>query len=159
MPIAAYPSTLPLLLRAQKARSQVASFSINEPRRGPGYVQETGTDTPVFWTGQFRFTRAEAIAFQIWFTQTIRRGALKFTMPIRTEFGLIDHECQFLPDGLADPTEDGDVWTYSVQLMARTQIIPQEYLDGGELIVGLPNWEQWAAALDQAVTQELPEAP
>lgn len=159
MVIPAYPSTLPLLLRAQKSRSQVAPFTISEPRRGAGYVQRTGTDTPVFWTGQFRFSEDQAIAFQLWFTQTVDRGALPFTMRIRTEFGLLEHVCQFLPDGLGDATEDGGVYTYSAQIMARKQLIPQEYIDAGDLITGLPNWRRWASILDQVVTQDLPEVP
>lgn len=158
MAIPAYPSHLPLLQRAQKSRSQVAPFSINQPRRGAGYVQRSGTDTPVFWNGQFRFSAGDAIAFQIWFTQTIARGALPFTMPIRTEFGLLDHVCQFLPDGLANAAEEGGVYTYDVQIMARKQLIPQEYIDGGNLITGLPNWQRWASLLDLVVTKELPEA-
>lgn len=47
---------------------------------------------------------------------------------------------------------------FDVQIMARKQIIPPEFIDGGGLVVGLPNWNRWAAILDQVVTSELPEA-
>lgn len=158
MAIPAYPSHLPHLMHAQKSRSQVAPFTMNQPRRGAGYVQQIGTDTPVFWKGQFRFSTADAQVFQIWFTQIIKRGALPFIMAIKTEFGLQDHVCQFLPDGLADAVEEGGVWTFDVQIMARKQIIPLEFIDGGGLVVGLPNWDRWASILDQVVSSELPEA-
>ena len=151
MPTPAYPTTLPLLLKASKSRSQPAAFSIAEPRRGFGYSQVVGTDTPVFWDGQFRFTAAQAVAFQLFFTQIIQRGLLEFTMPIRTEFGLLTHTCRFLPDGLADAVEDGGTYTYKVQIMARAQIIPQEFIDATDLILSLDNWQSWAEYLDLAV--------
>lgn len=122
-----------------------------EPRRGWGYAQATGTDTPVFWEGQFRFSTAQAVAFQLWFTQQLQRGILEFTMPIRTEFGLLDHVCRFLPDGLADAVEEGGVWTYAVKIMARRQIIPQEFIDGIDLITELPDWLAWAEYLDRSI--------
>lgn len=157
MPIA-YPATLPLLMRASKSRSQPAAFSVAEPRRGYGYAQATGTDTPVFWDGQFRFSADEAIAFQIWFTQTLQRGLLEFTMPIRTEFGLLDHVCRFLADDLGNASEEAGVWTYPVKLMARKQLIPQAYIDAQDLITGLPGWRFWAEMLDRTVSVALPEA-
>lgn len=158
MPIPAYPATLPPLLRASKSRSQAAAFSIAEPRRGYGYVQAVGTDVPVFWDGEFRFKASEAIAFQLWLKTVVLGGLLEFTMPIRTEFGLIEHVCRFLPDGLADATESGGVYTYKVRLMARAQVVPDEYMQAADLIVGLPFWEQWAGLLDQAMNVEMPEA-
>ena len=129
-----------------------------EPRRGYGYAQATGTDTPVFWDGQFKFREDQAIAFQVWFTQQLQRGLLEFTMAIKTEFGLVEHVCRFLPDGLGDATEEGGVWTYPVKIMARKQLIPQGYIDAQDLIVGLPNWRAWAEFLDRTVNEALPEA-
>lgn len=158
MPIPAYPATLPPLLRASKSRSQAAAFSIAEPRRGYGYAQAVGTDVPVFWDGEFRFNPYESIAFQLWFKTVVLLGLLEFTMPIRTEFGLIEHVCRFLPDGLADATEQAGIYTYRVKIMARAQVIPDEYLQGADLIVGLPNWQQWSGLLDQAMNVEMPEA-
>lgn len=158
MPTPAYPSTLPLLLRASKSRSQPANFAIAEPRRGYGYAQGLGGPAPVFWDGEFRFRPDQAIVFQLWFTQKINRGLLEFTMPIRTEFGLLEHVCRFLPDGLGDAVEAGGSYTYKVKLMARAQLIPQGYIDAADLVMGLPNWQAWAELLDQTVNQALPEA-
>jgi len=153
---AAYPFQLRTILSASKSRSQPAAFRMAEPRRGYGYAQATGTDTPVFWDVAFRFTASEAVAFQLWFTQTIRRGLDEFTLPIRTEFGLVTHTCRFLPDSLLDATEDGQTWGYQAKIMARAQVIPADYLAAQGLILQLPDWPQWADLLDQAVTSELP---
>lgn len=79
-------------------------------------------------------------------------------MPIRTEFGLLEHVCRFLPDGLGDAVEAGGSYTYKVKLMARAQLIPQGYIDAADLVMGLPNWQAWAELLDQTVNQALPEA-
>lgn len=123
---AAFPLSLRTIIRSGKSRSQPAAFSLAEPRRGYAYAQAIGTDTPVFWDVTFKFTQSEAALFQLWFTQTIQRGLLEFTLPIKTEFGLITHTCRFLPDGLLPVQEDGEVWVYSAKIMARAQIIPAE---------------------------------
>lgn len=154
----AYPAHFRTILRAQKSRSQPAAFRMSEPRRGYGYAQATGTDTPVLWDVSFRFTRLEAIAFQLWFTKIIQRGVLEFTMPIRTEFGQITHTCRFLPDSLLPTTEDGDTFGYTATVMARAQVIPSDFADAAELIAGLPSWWEWGELLDLAVTEALPGA-
>ncbi len=153
----AYPLHLRTILRAGKSRSQPAAFSMSEPRRGYAYVRATGTDTPVFWDVVFRFTTADALIFQLWFTQILQRGVLEFTMPIRTEFGVLVHVCRFLPDGLLPAEEEGDLWTYKATIMARAQIVPAGYAEAAELIVGLPDWTNWGGLLDQTVNVEMPE--
>lgn len=153
-----YPLTIRSILRAGKSRSQPASFSMSEPRRGYAYSQKVGTDVPVFWDVAFRFTTEEALVFQLWFTQLIDAGNAEFTMPIRTEFGVIEHVCRFLPESLLPAQEEGDTWGYTAQIMARAQIIPQDYKEAAALIVGLPDWRNWANLLDQTVNQAMPEA-
>lgn len=155
MPVA-YPLNL-RTVQAAKSRSQPAPFSLREPRRGMGYVQRTGTDTPVFWDVQFVLSATDAVRWQLWFTQDLARGALPFTMALRTEFGLLDHVCQFLPDGLGDCTEQGGIYTYSAKIMARAQIIPAAYLTARPFIDSLPDWGSWAVLLDRAIAA-LPES-
>ncbi len=119
----AYPLDLRTIIRSGKARSQPAAFSMSMPRRGYGYAQATGTDTPVFWDVTFKFTQAEAAAFRIWFIFDLERGLQEFTIPIKTEFGIVTHTCRFLPDGLLDCREDGEVWTYTARIMARAEVL------------------------------------
>ena len=153
---AAYPLSLRTILRASKSRTQPPAFRMAEPRRGYAYAQASGTDTPVFWDVGLCFTQAEALIFQLWFTQIIGRGVDEFTMPIRTEFGLQTYTCRFLPDGLLPVGETGETFHYSAKIMARTQIIPEDYAAAAELIVSLPDWTNWASLLDQAMTAEMP---
>lgn len=155
---AAYPITIRSILRAGKSRSQPAAFMLAQPRRGYGYAQKTGTDTPVFWDVTFRFTEEEALVFQLWFTGVLDRGSLEFTMPIRTEFGLVTHTCRFLPDSLLPATEDGPMFNYSATIMARAQVIPGGYREAADLIVALPDWRAWAELLDSTVSEAMPEA-
>ncbi|WP_343639035.1 hypothetical protein [Roseateles sp.] len=154
----AYPFTLPSFLKSGKSRSQPAKFSQADPRRGPGYKQGTGTDVPVFWDLTFLFKPDEAIAFQLWGTQKLNNWMDDFVMPIRTEFGLLDHVCSFLPDTLLPVNEDGPLFRYTAKIMARAQIIPDAFKDAADLIIGLPNWRLWADYLDVTVNQAMPEA-
>lgn len=117
MPTPAYPLDLRTVLQSSKSRSQPAAFRISDPRRGMPYVQAIGTIAPTRWAVQFRFTPDEAVRFQLWLSVTLQGGLLKFTMPIRTEAGLISHLCQFLPDGLGDCREEGNSFTYEAQII------------------------------------------
>lgn len=152
---AVYPLSLGTILSSSKSRTQPAPFRVSEPRRGYAYFQEVGTDTPVFWDIEFRFSAPDSIRFMLWFTQTIRRGVLPFELPIKTEFGIITHLCNFLPDGLGDCREDGATFSYSAKIMARAQIIPAGYISAADLIIALPNWSEWAEVLDIALNETL----
>lgn len=123
MPVA-YPPSLPLALLS-KTREQPAVFQVSQPRRGRGYVEPTGTDTPVFWALTWRFTAAQAQLFRNWFVFSLQRGTLPFAMTIRTEFGAIAHDdLQFLPEGLMPAKQIAtDVWEYGATVMARSEVI------------------------------------
>lgn len=139
MPIA-YPPMLPLPLRASRSRSQPAAFGMSNPRRGPGYVDPTGTDTPVLWDMTWRFSEGDASLFQLWLALELDRGRLEFTLPIRTEFGLLSHTCRFLPDSLLNARQDGATWVYTATIMARAQIIPPAAVTayGGAFVGPIP---------------------
>lgn len=151
-----YPLHLRTIARARKNRSQPAAFSVSQPRRGKPYRQEIGTDAPVIWEVNFRFTRAEALVFRLFFEVSINRGVDPFVLPIDTEFGLLDHTVEFLPDSLLDLQQDGEVFTYSASILSRAAVFPDGYLEAGELIVMLPAWTSWASLLDSSVTAEMP---
>jgi hypothetical protein len=154
----AYPLTIRSILRAGKSRTQPAAFTMAEPRRGFGYSQATGTDVPVFWDVVFRFTEQEAQVFWTWFRFIIANGVDEFTMPIRTEFGVIEHTCRFLPDSLLPVKEEGQLFSYSATIMARELQVPDGVEEAAELIVALPDWWTWSQLLDQTVTVEMPGA-
>ena len=124
MPVA-YPTDLRLPLRASKSRSQPAAFNYDRPRRGTGYARPIGSNVPVFWTLTWRLTEAEAVTFLRWFTHDLDRGRLEFALPVRTEFGLSDYTCLFLPDDLMTAREEGALWTYTATVMARELVVPE----------------------------------
>lgn len=119
MPVA-YPLGLSTIIRASKVKRQPASFSMAEPRRGPAYTQDSGTDTPIFFDALWRFTRAEAQTFETWFTSSLNKGKLEFTMPSRQPGGLLELTFKFLPDALLDSREVGELWEYSATIMTRS---------------------------------------
>ena len=88
----------------------------------------------------------------LWFITVINRGADEFTIPIKTEFGVIEHTVRFLPDSLLNTSQDGfDVMTYSATIMARGQAVPEAYLDAAELIIAIPRWKYDGMLLDEAI--------
>lgn len=123
MPIAAYPSTLPLPLSGH-TREQPATFGFAQPRRGLGYVEPIGTAAPAFWSAKWRFSAAQAQAFRAWFVADIDRGRAPFTLSLRTEFGLVTQEVRFLPESLLPARHlGGGVWEYSATVMARALLL------------------------------------
>lgn len=124
MPVA-YPTGLRQPLRASRSRRQPAAFEWTQPRRGLGYAQPIGSGVPVLWDVQWRLTQDEAATFLRWFTEDLDRGLLEFEMPIRTEFGLSNYACQFLPDALLTAREEGALWTYTATIHARELVVPE----------------------------------
>lgn len=127
MPVATYPSMLPGVLRS-KRRRQAPPWAMLGARRGPGYLVNGGTVPPVFFEVEWVFTAEQAVLFRLWFETVVARGALPFTLALRTEFGLVDHQVQMLPDSLLPAAEEGGAWRYSATLMAAAQAIPAEGL-------------------------------
>ena len=124
MPVA-YPTGLRQPLRASRSRRQPAAFEWTQPRRGLGYAQPIGSGVPVLWDVQWRLTQDEAATFLRWFTEDLDRGLLEFEMPLRTEFGLSNYACQFLPDALLTAREEGALWTYTATIHARELVVPE----------------------------------
>lgn len=159
MTIITYPVGLPTFLFAGKSRNQPAQFTESNPRRGPAYTQKIGSDMPVFWDVSFRFNEDDAQRFKLWvqLSQYLDNGLNEFILPIKTEFGFVDHTCRFLSTGFLDTKQDSQTsFTYNATIMARKLVVPQEYLDNGDYIVTLPDWRNYASLLDIAINQEWP---
>lgn len=138
MPVA-YPLGLRTIIQATKRRSNPPAFRALQPRRGLGYNQAVGTEPPMLWDVAFRFTQAEAATFRLWFERDLERGTLEFTLAIKTEFGLLDHTCLFLPDNLLQAGEIGEVWEYTATILARAQVIPEDAPDSSGLTTAWPD--------------------
>lgn len=139
----AYPFGLQTVT-AGKSRTQAATFTLQQPRNGPAYVKNMSVDQPVFWSVNFAFVGADAQRFYAWFYSPayLNRGRKTFTMPLRTEFGMVAHECQFMPDSLLDHGQDEDVHRYSATIRARRVELPVGVEDNLDLIAS----EYWPDA-------------
>jgi len=156
MPVA-YPFHLDTV-QANKSRTQPATFTITQPRSGPGYVKNTSIDVPVIWDVNFIFDRYDAQSFFVWFYHAnyLNRGRNEFTMQLRTEFGLIEHTCQFLPDSLLDHGQTGSVHKYSAQIRAREIVIPQEITDHPDLVTS--EYWRYSSLIDYIINDWWPDA-
>jgi len=154
MPVA-YPFHLDTV-QANKSRTQPATFTITQPRSGPGYVKHRSVDTPVIWDVNFIFDRYDAQSFFVWFYHAsyLNRGRNEFTMQLRTEFGLIEHTCQFLPESLLDHGQTGEVHKYSAQIRAREIVIPEAITDHPDLVTS--QYWRWAAVIDYQLYMHWP---
>jgi hypothetical protein len=119
MPVA-YPPTLPGPLRADRVRSRRAAFAVANPRRGTPYIEPTGTDTPTVWSLSWRFREDQAATFMAWVNDTLARGTLDFTIPLRTETGLRQITANFLDANFLDARQEGELWVYTAQIVSRT---------------------------------------
>lgn len=119
-----YPANLRPMIAASKTRTQPAAFRLNAPRRGMPFAEKNGTTPPAFYDGVFRFTRCEAISFQLWFVIELQRGTLEATLPVKTEFGVQLLDGLLLPETLLPAQEQGEVWEYRCTFMARQLYLP-----------------------------------
>lgn len=158
MATVAYPSNI-APMQISKTRSHTPTFKLLEPTAGAAYVKHTSIDAPITYSATFKFSEADAQKFWVWYYSPLycNRGRNKFTMPIKTEFGLIEHECQFIPDSLMDLSQDVGIYEYSATLMIREMPIPAEILAAQEFIL-LGDWWDYRAEFDIAVNRTWPEA-
>ncbi len=65
----------------------------------------------------------------------LNQGRNTFTVKLNTEFGLLDHTVQLLPDSLMPCTTEGaTVYSYTASGIVRALPIPQVYLDSCDLL-------------------------
>lgn len=153
-----YPFGLSSFLMS-KQRTTGAQFLIYEPRSGSGYVKNTSSDTPSFFSVTFKFKEVDAQRFQAWFNGPLQRGRLPFTIPMRTEFGLANQTVQFHAaqgDTILDCSQDGHVYTYSATVVAREIAYPDGIDDNWDY-VSSPFWpltSEWDLALNSITSIE-----
>lgn len=147
-----YPFGLSSFLMS-KQRTTGAQFLIYEPRSGQGYVKNTSSDTPSFFSVTFKFKEVDAQRFQAWFNGPLQRGRLPFTIPMRTEFGLANQTVQFHAaqgDTILDHSQEGRVHTYTATIFARELVLPEGIDDNWEYVLS-PFWpltNEWDLALN-----------
>lgn len=128
-----YPSYLRYAIQQGKVRNVATQFISSQPLAGTPYFQQLTDESPVTWDFRLIFNEFDAQSFDAWFVVSTNNGNDYFTMPIRTEQGLVDHDVHFLPDGIPNRvSEDGDTFTYSCSVIARKinrPVDPQVIID------------------------------
>lgn len=157
MAIVAYPENIPLPLLTETSRSQAPTFRTYEPLAGPVRIKKTSSDAPVQYDMTWRMSRIGAQRLMTWFYSAtgLNQGRNKFTVKLNTEFGLLDHTVQLLPDSLLPVTTEGaTVYSYTATCIVRAFPIPQSYLDHNDLLQS--DYYDQAALFDLIVNQYLP---
>lgn len=158
MAIESYPLGLRTILRAGKSRQMVPTYRLSNPRSGPGYVQALSEDAPAIWDVTFRFQRNDRLIFIDWFKRKINGGKSPFLMNVETEYGLVEYEMKFLPDGLLPVSEDGNkTYTYRASMFAR-KLEPGWADNVSDFIDIAQGWITGADIFDVAMNQEWPAA-
>ena len=154
MAIVDYPAGLGTVLMT-KSRSQAATFSMTEPKSGPGYTKNTSVDVPVFWDTTFKFPAKDAQRFHAWFMGALNRGRNKFNMLLSTEFGNVSHVCQFIPDSLLPQSREANIHTYTAQIRSEAIKYPAGVEENFDLIAS----EFWPvmSEFDSALNEVLPD--
>ena len=137
MAIVNYPENVPLPLLTETSRSQAPTFRAYEPLAGPARIKKTSSDAPVQYDIAWRMSRISAQRFMTWFYSPngLNRGRNKFTVKLNTEWGLLEHTVQLLPDSLLPVTTEGaTVYSYTATGVVRALPIPQSYLDHCDLL-------------------------
>lgn len=143
-----YPLNLSTVLMS-KSRSQAATFTLYEAKSGAGYVKNTSIDQPVYWDVTFKFSEIDAQRFFAWFRGSLRLGRNTFNMPLRTEFGLVSHVCQFVPNSLLPHSQEGRIHTYTAQIRSEALKLP-EGIEENLFFVESENW-LYIAEIDYAL--------
>ena len=87
--------------------------------------------------------------------RTINQGLDQFTMPILSEYGLVDQVCQILPGSL-NPSNNGLVFSYNISMVIREWKLPDlydyedEFLEIGWFIPG--DFEIFDSAINIGMT-------
>lgn len=122
-----YPKILRPILEAGFSRRQEAGFTYSDSRSGKIYTKKIAQNQPTFINVTFKFNSQEAVMFQSWYQHTLKMGLLPFMMPLMTEWGEFDYECQFVPDSLLPASKQGYIWTYTAEIMIRDYGIPKYF--------------------------------
>lgn len=148
MTTAAYPNIRPALIG--KTRSSAAGYVVSD---GFPRAESLSSDNPVTWSFRLAFKRADAETFSAWVDANYHRW---FTMPIRTEQGLIDHRVHFTDSGYPQLVSIiGDIYMFSAVVVCREM---QRIYDEAEIAEIYAAYSEWdVRSLDIAINDGWPE--
>lgn len=114
-----WPEMLSGCVTSSKSRNEEVGFKFSPLNSGPPFLQQFSEDLPTFWDIQFKFRQDDARVFQIWLDKNkVRTKSPWFNFPIKIEEGLTTQNVRFIKYPQATG-QDGDIYTYSAQIMAR----------------------------------------
>ena len=137
MAIVDYPANIPLPLLTETSRSQAGTFRLYEPLAGPVRIKKTSTDAPIQYDMAWRMGIASAQRFMAWFYSVdgLNQGRNQFIVKLNTEFGLLEHTVQLMPDSLLPATTEAKtVYSYTATGIVRKFPIPDVYIDHYDLL-------------------------
>ena len=129
---------------------------------GPSFTERVSDDTPTFFDVAFKFTRAQARAFDAWLKfYDLQTTAEFFNFPVKIpDTNQLLQVVRFTGNVPQRTGQDGAAWTYTGRIMARSITSPD--LDNAETILALAfisNYEdidQAAEDLDIAINVNAP---
>ena len=159
-----WPEMLKSCVTNSKSRNEEVGFKFSPLNAGPPFLQVFSDDLPTFWDIQFKFRQDEARIFQMWLHQNkVRTKSPWFDFPIKIEEGLTTQNVRFTRYPQATG-QDGDVYTYSAQIMAREVVCKDtgECQDGSLYILLNKNcnssFDKAAKCFDDAINLAWPAA-
>lgn len=118
MALIQFPVDLAPMLTVEKVRNSIPNFFSVNPRRGALFSRDISTTAPVVWDATFRYSRADALRFRLWFELYVNSGTEQFAIDIQTEFGMRSYIVRMLAEDILRCQQDGPVFTYTAKLYA-----------------------------------------
>lgn len=166
-----YPDVLPKGLIGSRTYQVVSPLQRSQLTSGRARQRRKYISTPERDKISFLFSDSEGQAFEAWFREVLKDGALWFECPLRTPLGLNNHSCRFT-DIYQGPNPVGpDLWSYSgeVELLERA-VLEDGWGEFPELVAGsaiidialnekwpLNPWQTHAGAMDNAINKDWPQ--
>lgn len=119
----AYPDGLRGILLSGQSISRASNFEMADPLYGPAYTRKTTDDTPVFIKGSLIFNASDARRFNN-FLRDINYGFTPFTMPIMSEYGVVEQTCQAMPNSFNPQPVGGGNWRYNIDIVIADFQLP-----------------------------------
>lgn len=148
-----YPDILPAPLKAGRAFQMVDPLVSTTFDSGQTRWDRQFTDVPTATPMSFIFSDVQCQAFEAWYRDVLKDGALWFEMPLRSPVGMDYQDAHFIK-AYAGPDRLGyDRWRISANILLRRRPLPDE--GWGEF----PEFLLGSAIIDRAINLEWPDSP
>lgn len=147
-----YPEGLPVGLHSGRSYQLVDPLQRSTMVSGQARQRRRFTDVPEGAQIKWLFTALQAQAFEAWWRDQLKDGALWFECPLETPLGYFLYTCRFT-SVYSGPSRVGPaLWSYSGELELRQRAAPP--VGEGEF----PEEILYSELFDLTINQEWPEA-